>query len=155
MEILHQLGELFLGAVPTVIVVLLFYFFLRWSFFTPIQKAMAERDARIEGARAEAASVEAEAKHELDSYHEALRRARGQIFAEQEAARQAALDERAGLLKATHARAQEEVAAAKKEIAANLETARAELVRQTPALANEIARVILEKPSPLRGGVAT
>ena len=72
MEILHQLGELFLEAVPTIIVVLLFYAFLRWAFFGPIQKAMAERAARIEGARAEAASVEAAAKQELDTYHEAL-----------------------------------------------------------------------------------
>jgi F-type H+-transporting ATPase subunit b len=73
MEILRQLGELFLGAAPTIIVVLLFYYFLRWAFFTPILKAMAERGARIEGARAEAAKVEAEAKHEMDAYHEALR----------------------------------------------------------------------------------
>ena len=49
MEIAHQLGKLFLGALPTVIVVLLFYYFMRWAFFGPIQKAMAERNARIEG----------------------------------------------------------------------------------------------------------
>jgi F-type H+-transporting ATPase subunit b len=154
MVILHQLGELFLGAVPTIIVVLLLYFFLRWAFFNPIQNAMAERNARIEGARMEAAKVEAEAKHELDAYHEALRRARAQIYAEQEAARQRALDQRAETLKAAHARARGEVAEAKKAIAANLEAARAELVNQTPALANEIARVILERPAPLRGGAA-
>jgi F-type H+-transporting ATPase subunit b len=154
MEILRQLGELFLGALPTVIVVLLFYFFLRWAFFNPIQKAMADRSARIEGARAEAVKVEAEAKHEMDAYHEALRRARAQIYAEQEAARQKALDERAEVLKAAHIHAREQVAEAKKAIAANLEAARADLVRQTPALANEIARVILDRPSSLRGGAA-
>jgi F-type H+-transporting ATPase subunit b len=154
MEILRQLGELFLGAVPTVIVVLLFYFFLRWAFFNPIQKAMADRSARIEGARAEAVKVEAQAKQEMDTYHEALRRARAQIYAEQEAARQRALDERAEVLKAAHTHAREQVAEAKKAIAANLEAARADLVRQTPALANEIARVILERPSRLRGGAA-
>ena len=76
MEILHQLGELFLEAVPTVVIVLLFYVFMRWAFFGPIQKTMAERDARIEGARREAAAVEAEAKQELDTYNEALRKAR-------------------------------------------------------------------------------
>jgi len=61
MEILRQLGDLFLQAVPTVIIVFLFYVFMRWAFFTPIQKAMAERSAKIEGARAEAAAVEAAA----------------------------------------------------------------------------------------------
>ena len=89
MELLHQLGELFLEAVPTVVIVLLFYFFLRWAFFTPIQKAMADRDALIDGARAEAAQAESAAKQELDAYGDALKKARAEIFAEQEVARQA------------------------------------------------------------------
>ena len=63
MEILHQLGELFLAAVPTVIIVFLFYFFMRWAFFTPIENAMAERSAKIEGARAEAARIVAPARN--------------------------------------------------------------------------------------------
>src|ERR1700752_1861803 len=108
MDILHQLGELFLQAVPTVVIVFLFYFFLRWAFFGPIEKAMSERAARIEGARAEAAKLEAAARQELDSYNEALRKARAQIYVEQEQARQAILDERARLLKAMRTRAQEE-----------------------------------------------
>jgi F0F1-type ATP synthase membrane subunit b/b' len=154
MEIVHQLGELFLKAVPTIIVVLLFYFFLNWAFFKPIQKVMAERDARIEGARTEAAAVEAAAKQELDTYNEALRKARSEIYGEQEAARQTALDERAKLLKTLRSRAQEEVDAAKKRIAAEFAAARTEIERQTPALASNIARIILEGPSPSRGGAA-
>jgi F0F1-type ATP synthase membrane subunit b/b' len=151
MEILKQLGELFLEAVPTVIIVFLFYLFMRWAFFGPIQKAMAERSAKIEGARAEAARVEAEARQELDAYNEALKKARTEIYLEQEAARQAVLDDRAKLLKAMRARAMEEVAAAKKKLAAEFETARADLERQAPELAGQIARAILENSSPLRG----
>src|SRR5215469_8477218 len=127
MEMLHQLGELFLQSVPTVIIVLLFYAFLRWAFFTPIKKAMAERAARIEGARAEAAAVEAQAKNELDAYNDALKKARAQIFAEQEVARQAVLDERARLLQAMRNRVQDEVATAKKKIAGESAAARAEI----------------------------
>ncbi len=152
MEIVHQIGELFLEAVPTIVIVLLFYFFLRWAFFTPIQRAMAERDARIEGARVEAATVEAEAKQELDSYNDALRKARAVIYAEQEASRQVALDSRSKLLKSMRARAQEDVSAAKKRIAAEFAAARAQVELETPSLASEIARAILEKPSPLSGG---
>lgn len=154
MEILHQLGTLFLDAVPTIIVVLLFYWFLRWAFFQPIQKAMAERTARMEGARAEAAAVESAARQELDTYHEALRRARAEIYGQQEAARQEALEGRAKLLKAMNARAQEEVKAAKGRIAADLASARAQVEREMPALAAEIARAIVERPSSLGGGVA-
>jgi F0F1-type ATP synthase membrane subunit b/b' len=152
MEILHQLGELFLEAVPTAVILFLFYLFMRWAFFTPIQKAMAERSARIEGARAEAAKLEAEARQEANAYHEALKKARGEIYLEQEAARQAVLDERSRLLKAMRARAQEEVDAAKKQIAAELAAERAEVEKQTPALASEIARMILSNPSSSRGG---
>jgi F-type H+-transporting ATPase subunit b len=154
MDILHSLGQLFLGSVPTIIVVLLLYFFLRWAFFTPIQKAMSERDARMQGARKEAAAVEAAAKQEMDAYHAALRKARGEIFAEQEAARHHALEDRAKLLKAMRARSQEEVEAAKKRINSELEIARAQVERDAPALAGEIVRMILEKPAPVRDGVA-
>ncbi len=152
MEILQKLGDLFLQAVPTVVIVFLFYLFLRWAFFTPIQKAMAERAAKIEGARAEAAKLEAEAKQELDAYNEALRKARGQIYVEQEQARQAVLDDRARLLKAMRSRAQEEVDAAKKKLAGDVAATRAELERQAPALAAEITRAILERRPPARGG---
>ena len=154
MDILRQLGELFLQAVPTVVIVFLFYFFMRWAFFGPIEKAMAERAARIEGARAEAAKLEAEAKDELDAYNEALRKARAGIYAEQEQARQAVLDERGRLLKAMRARAQEEVEAAKKRLARDSAAARAELESQTPVLAGAIARAILEQRPRAGGGAA-
>lgn len=153
MDILRQLGELFLQAVPTVVIVFLFYFFLRWAFFGPIEKAMSERAARSDGARAEAASLEAAAKQELDSYTEALRKARGQIYAEQEQARQAVLDERARLLKAMRARAQEEVEDAKKRLAAELVAARPQVERELPQLAAQIVHAILERPPQLSGGV--
>lgn len=154
MAILHQLAILFLDAVPTVILFLLFYAFMRWAFFIPLQKTMAERAARIEGARTEAAAVEAEAKHELDTYHEALRRARAEIYGQQEAARQTALDSRAKLLKAMRARAEEEVSNAKKRIADEFNAAVAEVEVQTPEMAKEIVRTILKSPSPTRVGAA-
>lgn len=152
MDILRQLGHLFLDAIPTVIVVFLFYLFLRWAFFGPIEKAMSERHARIEGARAEAIAAQQAARKESDAYNEALKKARAEIYAEHEAERQMVLDERARLLKAMRSRAVEDVSAAKKEIAAAVAAARAQLERQTPELAGEMVRKILENREPLRGG---
>src|SRR5712664_4109669 len=57
-EIVHQLGELFLQAVPTVLIVLAFYVMLRALFFKPLLAVMAERDARTVGARKAAADAE-------------------------------------------------------------------------------------------------
>jgi F0F1-type ATP synthase membrane subunit b/b' len=149
MEIVHQLASLVIAALPTVVIVLLFYFFLRWAFFTPILKAMAERKARIEGARAEAVAGEASAKHELDTYNEAMRKARQEIYGQQEAARQTVLDERGQLIKAMRNRVQEEVNAAKRKLAAELAAASAEIESQTASLARDIARMIIEKPARL------
>jgi F0F1-type ATP synthase membrane subunit b/b' len=152
MDILHQLGDLFLQAVPTVIIVFLFYMFMRWAFFTPIQKAMDERYQKIEGARREAAAVEAEAREDLERYNETLRKARLQIYAEQEAERQAILEESAKNLRAMRSLAQKEVAEAKKKIQAEVAAARVEVEGHVAELAGEIVRSILEAPSSRRGG---
>jgi F0F1-type ATP synthase membrane subunit b/b' len=81
-----------------------------------------------------------------------MKKARAEIYAEQEAARQAALDERAKLLRALRTRNQETISAAKERIASELAAARAEVEQQTPALANQITRMILERTGPTAGG---
>ncbi len=151
MEILRQIGNLFLQAVPTVVLVFLFYLFMRWAFFAPIQKAMAEREARIEGARKDAAAVQAAANQDLQNYNEALRKARAEIYAEQEAARQAIVEERAKNLKAMRSLAQKEVAEAKKKIDVELAAARKQIEASAPEIAGQITRSILEKPLTLGG----
>jgi F-type H+-transporting ATPase subunit b len=153
MEILRQIANLFLQAVPTVVLVFLFYWFMRWAFFTPIQKAMAEREAKIDGARKDAAAVQAAANQDLQTYNEALKKARAEIYAEQEAARQAIVEERAKNLKAMRTLAQKEVAEAKKKIDSELAAARKQIEASAPEIAGEITRSILEKPLTLQGGI--
>src|ERR1700758_1593200 len=98
-QIVHQLGELFLQAVPTVLIVLAFFLILRALFFKPLLAVMAGRDTRTVGARKAAAAAEAAAGEKLKQYQEALRKARAEVYAEQEAARKKVLDERAARLK--------------------------------------------------------
>ena len=143
MEILNQLGALFLAAVPTVIFVFLFYLFLRWSFFTPIERVLAERHKRADGARQEAESSRAAVQEKLRAYKEALRKARGEIFAEQESFRRLVLDERQNAVHAARLAAQQELEAAKKSLAADVEAARAQLEQSSVVLAGEIAEAIL------------
>ena len=144
MEIFQQLEELFLAAVPTAVVVFLFYLFLRWSFFGPLGRVMAERRKRSEGARAEAETLR-KAAHEKDRVHrEALRKARAEVFAEQDVARRKMLDERNAAVQQARIRANDEIQTAKGRIAAELEAARHELDRSGDQLADEIARAVLE-----------
>ncbi|HVB36835.1 MAG TPA: ATP synthase F0 subunit B [Candidatus Acidoferrales bacterium] len=152
MAILRQLGWLFLKSVPTITAFLLFYWFLRANFFKPLERTLAERNARIVKARAEAEAVQAAAKEKVHTYEDALNKARAGVFAEQETARQAALDERAKLLNSVRRLEQEAVRKEKERIANEFEAARAQLEGESANLAGRIAQMILERPSaPQRG----
>jgi len=144
--IVHQLGELFLQAVPTVLIILLFYFILRAVFFKPLLAVMAERDSRTVGAEKAAEAAQAAAAQKVKQYQEALRQARGQVYAEQEAARKKLLDARAAQIKDARAKAAAEVTAAKARVAAELAAARRDLEATVAQLSAEIARRILQAP---------
>ncbi len=89
----------------------------------------------------------------VKQYQEALKQARAQVYAEQEAARKKVLDERAALLKEARNKAAEEVAAGKERVAKELAAALLELKASVGQLAAEIARRVLQSP-PRPGGPA-
>ena len=145
-EIVHQLGELFLQAAPTVLIILLFYFSLRALFFKPLLAVMAEREARTVGAQRDSATAQAAAGEKVKQYQEALKQARGQVYAEQEAARKKLLEERAAQIKDARTRAVGEVSAAKARVAAELTAARRDVESTVAQLSAEIARRMLQSP---------
>src|SRR5579885_478290 len=140
----HQLGELFLGAVPTAVIILIFFLILRSLFFQPLLKVMAEREARTTGARKEAEAAEAAAAEKARQYDEALKHALAQVYQEQEAARQKLVEERNARLKEARAQAAAEVSAAKQRIAAEAAAAKRDLEVTSTQLAAEIVRKILQ-----------
>jgi F-type H+-transporting ATPase subunit b len=144
--IVGQLGELFLQAVPTVLIILLFYFILRALFFKPLLQVMAERDSRTAGAQKAAEASQAAAAEKVKQYQDALKQARGQVYAEQEAARKQLLDERAAQLKEARTKASAEVGAGKERIARELDGARRDIEATVGQLSAEIARRILQTP---------
>ena len=148
--ILGQLVELLLQAVPTVILVFLFHLFLKVNFFRPLERVLAERNAMTEGARKSAEKGQAEAKGRAHTYDEALRKARIAIYAEQEAARRAMLEERLVLLRGSRNRAMGEVRAARERIEDELQRARREIEKESAKLGVELARAMLERTP--RGG---
>ena len=144
MDMVHQLGELFLGALPTVVLILIFYFILKSLFFKPLLAAMAEREARSIGAQKAAESAQLAAAEKIRQYQEAVRQARAGMYAEQEGARKKLLDERAAQLKQARVRSAAEVTAAKERVAADLASARREMEPDVARLATEIASRVLE-----------
>ena len=148
MEILNQLGDLFLSAVPTVVIVFLFYFFLRWSFFNPIQRVLEERHKRAEGARQEAEASRAAVQVKLRVYNDSMKKARNEMFVEQEGVRRRVIEERQVKVSAARAAAQNALQEAKKVLAAEVQAARTELEQSSGTMANEIANAIIaERPS--------
>ena len=144
MDLLHQLGDLFLAAAPTALLVFLFYFFMRWAFFQPLLQVLSRRKALIEGSREESDSLAAEVEEKRRAYHEGLRQARAEIFKEQEAARRTVLDERAKVIREARQKAGEEVLAAKTRLSGEMEAARKSLELSGQELAEEVARAVLE-----------
>src|SRR5882762_3272125 len=114
-EMVHQLGELFLGAVPTVLILVVLYFILKALFFKPLLAVMAEREARTAGAQKAAEAAQAAAAEQVKQYQQALKQARAKVYAEQEAARKKLLDERAALVRASRNLAAAELSAAKQK----------------------------------------
>jgi F-type H+-transporting ATPase subunit b len=147
-SIVGQLGDLFLQAVPTVLIILLFYFILRALFFRPLLTVMAEREARSVGAQKAAVDAEAAAADKIRQYQEALKQARAQVYGEQEAARKRLLDERNAVVKAARAKATTEVDAAKARIKTEQTAARREVEATVGQLSSEIASKILQAPRP-------
>ena len=147
-DLVHQIGELFLRAVPVIVIVLLFYIIMRAIFFQPLLKVMAERDARTVGAQQAAEAAQAVAAEKVHQYQEALKQARAKVYAEQEADRKKLLDERVAVLKEARTKAGAEVNAAKERTAAEFASAKKEIESTAAQLAAEIARRVLETPNP-------
>jgi F-type H+-transporting ATPase subunit b len=145
-DLVHQLGELFLRAVPVAVIVLLFYIIMRSIFFQPLLKVMAERDTRTAGAQKAAEAAQALAAGKVRQYEEALRQARAKVYAEQEADRRKLMEERAARLKDARGKADAEVTAAKERVAGEFTGAKKEIESVTSQLAAEIARRVLQAP---------
>src|SRR3982074_2398429 len=122
-ETLHQLGELLLGAVPTVVLLTVLYALYANIVHKPLRRVLEQRRSKTEGAveksRADIAAAEARASE----YEQRLREARATVFRAQEARRRAALDARTAALNEARAKAQEQVQAAKADIQKDREAA--------------------------------
>lgn len=148
MELIKQLEGLVLQAVPTILCVILFYFFLRSQFFGPLVRAMEERARRTEGARREAEESTAAAEKARADYEAALQKARGEVYTAQEAERRKALEERAAVIRAARERGAAFVRTGKAALEVEVAEARKHLERESGALGAEIARALMAGRGP-------
>jgi len=142
-QTLHQLGELLLGAVPTVILLALLYALYSAIVHKPLKRVLAERRSKTEGAVEKSRADIAAAEARMSEYEQRLREARAAVFRAQEARRQAALESRSAAVNEARNKAQAQVQAAKKGIEADRVAAEVGLQKESSALAAEIVRRVL------------
>ena len=141
---LHQLGELLLGAVPTVILVTLLYALYTQIVHKPLSRVLAERRSKTEGAIEKSRADIAAADARTSEYEQRLREARAAVFRAQEARRQAALQARTEAVNQARAKAHAQVQAAKTDIERDRAAAEQGLQGEAAALAQEIVRRVLQ-----------
>jgi F-type H+-transporting ATPase subunit b len=143
-QTLRQLGELLLGAVPTVILLALLYVLYTVIVHKPLRRVLEERRSKTEGAVEKSRADIAAAEARTSEYEQRLREARAIVFRAQEARRKAALDARTAALNEARSKAQAQVQAAKADIQKDADAARAGLQSEAQSLATEIMRRVLE-----------
>ena len=127
-EILHQLGELVLGSVPTMILFVLLVAAYGFLVQGPLERILAERRLRTSGAIEQANSAIAAAEAETAAYEEKLRGAKAAIFAARAEAREAA---------------QTRIGAAREEMKASVDRGRTQMESISEELSSSILRAIL------------
>ena len=143
-ETLQQLGELLLGAIPTVIFMLLLWGAYSLLVYKPLTKALAERRSRTQGAIEKARADIAAAEARTAEYEQRLREARLVVFKNQEARRQHAMQARAAAVTEARSKAHAQVEEARVAIEKDKVAAQEKLQLDSSRLASEIIRVVLQ-----------
>ncbi len=152
--ILDALRDYFLGAIPTVILVLLSFAAYNFLIYRPLTKVLAERQERTAGALARAQADIAAAEQKAAEYEKRLREARQAIFKRQEARRKQILQARDAALTEARSQADGLMRAALTELEKEKSEAKVRLQSEAEELAVEVIRTIL-KPvaaAPAGGG---
>jgi F-type H+-transporting ATPase subunit b len=143
-QTLRQLGELLLGAVPTVILVALLYALYNVIVHEPLRRVLEDRRSKTQGAVEKSRADIAAAEARTSEYEQRLREARATVFHAQEARRKAALDARTAALSQARNKSHSQVQAAKADIQKDRDAARVGLQAEAQTLAAEIMRRVLE-----------
>jgi F-type H+-transporting ATPase subunit b len=142
-QTLRQLGELLLGAVPTVILLASLYILYTFIVHRPLTAVLAERRSRTQGAMEKARADIAAAEGRTAEYEQRLREARQKVFKNQEGRRQQAAQARTQAVHEARTRAQEQVKQARAGMEEDKQQAMSKLQSDAARLATDIVRTVL------------
>jgi F-type H+-transporting ATPase subunit b len=139
---LHALGEILLKAVPTVLLVVVLHFYLKYVFFKPLKKVLEERYNATEGARKLAAETLERAKAKAEDYENRLRAARTEVYQAQERHYRELQERHAAQMAEARQNARKMLRTAQEQIGREVEQAKASLATESDALAARIAEAV-------------
>jgi len=142
-DTLHALGQILLNAVPTVILLLLLYFYSKYVFFKPMEKVLRERYEATEGSRKMAEEAIERAAARTAEYENALRAARSEVYQAQELLHRELQERETAQLTAARQAADAAVQEAREQLTRDVEQAKAALDRESDTLATRITESIL------------
>ena len=143
MNIGHQLGELLLRSIPTIILLLVTLGLYRALVYAPLTRILAERYRRTEGALEQARKDIVAAEARTAEYENRLREARLAIFKAQEHHRELAVQARYAAVAEARKAAEARIGEERKRMEAEKTAAQAGLQQRAEELAAEIIRVVL------------
>ncbi|HVJ04144.1 MAG TPA: ATP synthase F0 subunit B [Candidatus Saccharimonadales bacterium] len=155
-QTLKQLGELLLGAIPTVVLLLALYGLYHVIVHKPLEAVLAERRKRTQGAVEKARADIGVAAARATEYETRLREARLAVFKALDTRRKQALDARGAAVAQARERALRQIAEAKAQMEQETAAARATLPVESDRLAGQIIQTILQtagtSPASVVGG---
>jgi F-type H+-transporting ATPase subunit b len=142
-EIFQQLGALFIGAVPTMLLFIVLVLAYQFLVQGPLTATLKERRARTEGAQEDAQKAIALAEARVGEYADKLRAARSEVFRTREARVKQWNAERDAALDAARKAAGLKVNQAKAELEAEAAQARLAIQASAGDLARQVVRAVL------------
>lgn len=142
-QILKQLGELVLGSVPTMILFILLVTLYGVLVRRPLDKVLAERQARTSGAVEQARGAIAAAEAETTVYEDKLRLAKNEIFQARDLKLKQWSAEKDAALEQVRQATQEKIKTARVEIEQSAATAKTQIESLSAELSAQILRAVL------------
>lgn len=137
-QLLAQLGALFVGALPSAILLILLFLYLRAVLFKPLDRILAERHAKMGGRELRAAETLRSAEQKLLQYNAALQTARSEIYAGQEELRRKLEKERDASIAAASEQAKQQLSGVRQQLDAEVSEARGAVAQEAAQLAQQI-----------------
>lgn len=142
-EIAQQLGALLLGAIPTILLFIVLVAAYQMLVQGPLNRTLAERRAKTEGAVENAHKAIAQAEAKAAEYADKLRHARAEIFKMREQRTKERNAQREAALDAARKAAGAKVDQSKAEMDAEVEQAKQTIQGSAGELANQVVRAVL------------